>query len=441
MDLNNLSSNILLIGLVLISLCCLYLLYSNFSKVREIEELKRRVEDLKKIFLNQQAHNEETFSNIKTVITALPGLNQQPNANANTNIKVGSISNTDARNHDFQNINNSIANEVVTEIAETVKTVNLASVNNNSNILDSYDLRVNKEGYQNGNNTSTEKNTHQVTSNVESVIEEKEINLDLEDLDNLNEYQIDDNLSINDLDDNCEEIDVEMHTSCKINNSDSSITSDSIKLAELIDKCEIQITKDNLFIIEPIISNNNEIFDDIEDNLSIATEPIGDSNDIINNTTNFNLDDIKDIDDIDDINDINDNDDILNDILDCKTDQTKPDNKEVKIIQINDKLDGKLDDKLDDKPHINISEVELDLDEILSGKHYKPIKTSESVNTKEDNTDKNENIKKIEVTDSSKSTLHNMSHKQLKDLAKSHKLKTTGTKQELIALLEKVSSQ
>jgi hypothetical protein len=146
---------------------------------------------------------------------------------------------------------------------------------------------------------------------------------------------------------------------------------------------------------------------------------------------------IKDIDDIDDINDINDNDDILNDILDCKTDQTKPDNKEVKIIQINDKLDG----KLDDKPHINISEVELDLDEILSGKHYKPIKTSESVNTKEDNIDKNENIKKIEVTDSSKSTLYNMSHKQLKDLAKSHKLKTTGTKQELIALLEKVSSQ
>ena len=37
MDLHSISSNLLLIGFLLISLCCLYLLYSNFIKVREID--------------------------------------------------------------------------------------------------------------------------------------------------------------------------------------------------------------------------------------------------------------------------------------------------------------------------------------------------------------------------------------------------------------------
>ena len=45
---------------------------------------------------------------------------------------------------------------------------------------------------------------------------------------------------------------------------------------------------------------------------------------------------------------------------------------------------------------------------------------------------------KIEITDDTKSNLHNMSIKQLKDLAKTHKLKTTGTKNELINAISKV---
>ena len=52
-DLQNISSNLLLISFVLISLCCLYLLYSNFVKIKEIKELKTNVEDLKTIFFNQ----------------------------------------------------------------------------------------------------------------------------------------------------------------------------------------------------------------------------------------------------------------------------------------------------------------------------------------------------------------------------------------------------
>lgn len=410
MDLNNLSSNILLIGLVLISLCCLYLLYSNFSKVREIEELKRRVEDLKKIFLNQQAHNEETFSNIKTIITALPN-----NNNTNTrNLESRNLEsrNLDPRNHDFQNINNSIASEVITEIAETIKTVNLNNTDENTKMLEHKDITVNKEGYQSSD-------SHSDNSNIEiKNAEEKEINLDLEDLDNLNVYQPDDNISLNDLDDNCEEIDVDsitQHTNNVTDSKkvDSSILANTADIAELLDNGDIEITKDNLFIIEPVINSGNEVFDELEDDLSIATEPIGDSNDVINNTNNFNLDDIKDIDDIDNLDDIINN--------------TKPEITEVKTI----KLDNIT--SINDKPIEKTNEeIELDLDEILNGNNTVKL-TDTNIDTNKD-----ENIKKIEVTDSSKPTLHTMSIKQLKDLAKSHKLKTTGTKQELIAMLEKI---
>ena len=40
-DLQSISSNLLLVGFALIGICCLYLLYSNFSKIREINELKK----------------------------------------------------------------------------------------------------------------------------------------------------------------------------------------------------------------------------------------------------------------------------------------------------------------------------------------------------------------------------------------------------------------
>ena len=53
MDLNSISNNLLLIGFALVSVCCLYLLWSNFTKIREIEELKRKLEDLKNIFFNK----------------------------------------------------------------------------------------------------------------------------------------------------------------------------------------------------------------------------------------------------------------------------------------------------------------------------------------------------------------------------------------------------
>ena len=60
--------------------------------------------------------------------------------------------------------------------------------------------------------------------------------------------------------------------------------------------------------------------------------------------------------------------------------------------------------------------IKVNLNELLNGN---------------DKTDKLENnVKKIEITEDTKSNLHNMSIKQLKDLAKTYKLKTTGTKNE-----------
>jgi hypothetical protein len=67
---------------------------------------------------------------------------------------------------------------------------------------------------------------------------------------------------------------------------------------------DVQVTKDNLFNLDTVNITNAEIFDDLEDTLSIATAPIDETNDVINHTNNFNLDDIQDIPDIDDLDNL-----------------------------------------------------------------------------------------------------------------------------------------
>jgi len=80
-------------------------------------------------------------------------------------------------------------------------------------------------------------------------------------------------------------------------------------------------------------------------------------------------------------------------------------------------------------------DLDLDLNELLNG-------NSNSNSNSGDNIKPNENsdsdIKKIDIESESKLNINNMSIKQLKDLAKTYKLKTTGTKSELIATLSKV---
>ena len=94
MDLQSLSSNLLLVGFALVSICCLYLLYSNFTKVREIEDLKHKVEDLKNIFFNQQKHNDETYSNIMNILVEKDlHVNHRLSESASNNIQQKEINN------------------------------------------------------------------------------------------------------------------------------------------------------------------------------------------------------------------------------------------------------------------------------------------------------------------------------------------------------------
>ena len=123
-DLQNISSNLLLISFVLISLCCLYLLYSNFVKIKEIKELKTNVEDLKTIFFNQQKHNEETYNNI---IQLVGGKNNMNTINENSNEK-----NTTNNEDIIKNIN-------INDVAESNNIIKLTKDNiKNMKKMDTY---------------------------------------------------------------------------------------------------------------------------------------------------------------------------------------------------------------------------------------------------------------------------------------------------------------
>jgi len=383
----------MLIALVLVGLCCLYLLYSNFTKVREIEELKRRVEDLKKIFLNQQMHNDETFSKINNVLFQSLTNGQIPNPN------LANISNSGLTDKQEQglatplDVNNEIAKEVSAEINQNfalastspTKTINIDA--DNSNNLDSKsgdNIVINKEGYVNENNSMTDETDTNAIKKL-NMQESKEINIDLHDLDNLDDLNdadpnLDNDMNIDelDLDENCEEI-----------NTDKMVSSK--KEQNLFDgDNDVQVTKDNLFNLDTVNITNAEIFDDLEDTLSIATAPIDETNDVINHTNNFNLDDIQDIPDIDDLDNL--------------------ESIDIKTVQLN----------------VATSE-DNDISQLLNGN----INQSKNI---ESHQNEKQSMKTIEI-DAPKIDYNSMSVKQLKDIAKSYVLKSTGTKQELIQIL------
>lgn len=389
MDLNSISSNLLLVGLILIGLCCLYLLYSNFSKVREIEDLKRRVEDLKKIFINQQNHNDETFSKINTILFQTLGQTPISTTSPHPAVPSDRLTVDNKALATPESVNNEIAKDIMLDVkaAGTTKTVNIDEANAVDNGIINK-LIINKEGYEQGQEQG------QSAGGIERVSNTKEINIDLHDLDDLDDAEIQDN-------ENCEEIDIDNMVAIDGNAREHDIDIQNYKNKE-DGKTSPEVTKDNIFNLDVINNINAEIFDDLEDTLSIATEPIGDSNDVINTNANFNIDDINDIDDLDI--------DIPNDTI--ATEEIEP------------------------------SEIDTtDLDEILNGNQTKKTNLANTKTEKElvtRNEIGTENIKKIELEThmgSDVTALNNMSVKQLKDLAKSHKLKTTGTKQELIDII------
>jgi hypothetical protein len=426
MDLNGISNNLLLIGFVLVSLCCLYLLFSNFSKTREIEEMKRKVEDLKNIFFNQQKHNDDSFAKMINLIQ-----------HQSTTISPVTYPDT----------------PILETSHQQLKTVTIT--NDNENQLPT-NIIINKEQSTITNTLeqqpvlAKQSDSNHIVTETQKDSETKEINIDLEELNDLDDLdeptENDDTQDIADLDDidNMVQLDIE-----EIDNHQNKDTND---LAEHI--------KNGIFATSAKI----EIFDD---NISISTEPIENLDDIMQNETN--IDDIEDIEDIDDITNDNldlDIEDMLpmtaNNITLVHTDhhllghleestpvtnqqtdssqsedttQTKTiiidadntldniiitnnqteENTKTIIINNNKGNSSNIEDVLDD----NLDDID-DLDKLLSG------------NTDEPKPD--ENTKKT-------NDLSSMSIKQLKELAKTHKLKTTGTKNELITALSKIISK
>ena len=424
MDLNSISSNLLLIGFALVSICCLYLLYSNFTKVREIEELKRKVEDLKKIFFNQQKHNDETYSRMLTMIQGGTSIEnnvpEHPPHLAPYTIDANTV-----------DANTNIANEMMNEIKQEINT---KIINIDTNLCDNNPtIIINKEGI-----TQSTNDDNKIDNKIDNIDEDnkKEITLDLQELDSLEPAE--DTL---DTLDTLDDIDNESLNNI-INDDDEDMEVLSNKHSNVFNETDdIQINKSNFFEINNIddtiseidINNiNDNLTDNLTDNLnddseSIATEPIdADLDDICNNNIDIPTEDNDDftIDNLDD-NEI-DIEDTLNEITITQTDN-------VKNITLDCNLDSNLDSNLDinksnDNDKLEDLDLDTDLNDILNGK-------SDTTNQA--------SIKTIEVetiSNDNKTNLNNMSIKQLKDLAKAHKLKSTGTKNELIAALSKVIS-
>ena len=113
-NIQDLSSNLLLVGFALISICCLYLLYSNFSKVREINELKYKFEDLKNIFINQQKHNDESYIKIMKLLQESENISDDNSKNL-LDIQINKINSSDNyKSTKVININSkSLANNIL----------------------------------------------------------------------------------------------------------------------------------------------------------------------------------------------------------------------------------------------------------------------------------------------------------------------------------------
>ena len=404
MDLNGISNNLLLIGFVIVSLCCLYLLFSNFSKTREIEEMKRKVEDLKNIFFNQQKHNDESFTKMINLI------------------QHQSTTLSPVTYHD---------SPILEPSSQQLKTVTI--INDNENQLPT-NIIINKE--QSVEQTTIKTDTvipKPTTTQLET--ETKEINIDLEELNDLDEpIENDDGRDIADLDDidNMVQLDDE--------EIENNITNDN-DLEEHI--------KNGIFATSAKI----EIFDD---NISISTDPIANLDDIMLNETN--IDDMEDItnDDLElDIEEILPM--TANNITLLHTDhhllghleESTPTTNESSIQSENTQTKTIIIDSDNTLDHIIISDTQSDENTtkkiIITGKGN----SSNIEDVLDDNLDDIDDLDKLLSgnTDESKSDenfkkthdLTSMSIKQLKELAKTHKLKSTGTKNELITALSKIN--
>ena len=405
-NMQDLSSNLLLVGFVLISLCCLYLLYSNFTKVREINELKCKVEDLKNIFFNQQKHNDETYIKIMNMLQE--GSQALPENNTMLDLQLN----------------------IPTDKNTPTKLININSTSLTHNILNKYNNTNNNENNDNDIDNDDIDNDNDDTN--------KTIILDLDDLNDLDDL---DNL------DNLDELDNNIDND--IDNDDIDIDNDNDDIDNNeIDNNEIH-NKNNIFNISQSINDINlEIFDDVN---SITTDPIIDDIDNIDDLNTLenldiieNLDNMDDLDNIDDLDNLDDLDDLdLNTkLININFDSSLSDtiintNTNTNLISetnLNTDIKSVLFNDIDNQSNTFTNET-IELDKLLSGEIKKVDLSECNINTNTNNNSNNDTeYKNYKIED-----LQKMSIKQLKDIAKTNNIKSTGnkTKIELIDLLTK----
>ena len=387
MDLNNISNNLLLIGFALVSICCLYLLYSNFTKAREIEELKRKTEDLKKIFFNQQQHNDETYNRLMHMISSTnPTITRDILAAHNEHITHSghNNSNPDVNTNSNPNIidptdtNVIVAQELSNELARESASTKVITINPDEPILDkAAEIIVKREGVPADSDSN---NTGNITSESEPGNIKQVITLDLQELDNMD-------IPGDGLNEGLNDGDIDLAT----------------------DLNEIDLDNDM-----------NELVDiNGDDNLSITTDPIIEQADILGNDMNIELELNINVDELDEIEDlVNKNIDDMSEKLDSL------DN----LIQ-NEPIPANTETATNQTTKIINLDSNLELDQLLNGN------SNPNGNTNPPETKTIELDIEHSQNANTNTTLQNMSIKQLKDLAKAHKLKATGNKNELITLL------
>ncbi len=354
-DLQGLSSNILLIGFVLVGIACLYLLYSNYKKTQELEDLNTQVNVLKDIFTKSQKDYLELRDHVVSSLQINNLIESRP------------INNQQSNTTDVKDMN------------ESIKTIRVEQQDLVSTILNSNIEKL---------NDNTENTTNKTIEIIDDDLK------DLKDLDNLDEPD-------------------------ELNNDDDLIEEDNDEnVLDLgnVDEHMNSIKNDNELNIEDII--DDMIDDDISDTKSIKTDP--NNNDLNDLDIDIDLDELE--------NTMNETDSKHQDV-DLNQDLDSDTTKIIKVEEDLDLLSSILknqDELVTDENSKNISlDLELDLNNTLN------VEVKKNDDTKSISLDQLLNSKGDESVD-----LHSMSVKQLKELAKQKKIKTVGTKQELIQALQ-----
>lgn len=407
-DLQGIGMNIVLVGFVLLAICILYLLYTNFKKTREIDALNQKVEDLKTIFFNQQKHNDLAQGQLAAMIQQSHQIVKQHAS--------------DSSSRQQQHTNDAIEDVDVIVTEDNDKVTQEQLVLNHENLV---------------------KHNKNDTVNIKPIVidDSKNEEIDLKELDKMDEPQNDDEI-VEEISDYVQEIDADIMLENDDNELNSAIYKKKLEKIDINDiNADLEIDLD--------MSDLKDIGDDeLAD--SIRTDPI--QHDLDEIELDIDLEEINNVIEKQSTNELNldlnefecglvsnqnttksINIDENADLTELNFSLTKGENvlaTDAKKIQI-DKNANPLTEltfdkvvKLDDNNSKNVDVLQ----ELLNGSGPSGIAN-------------NEKTIQLDTDDSTSTNLNTMSLKQLKELAKQHKIKPNANKQELIAALSKVLQQ